>query len=630
MTMKFENIKVGKKLGFGFLLILLLTIIIASVSIKYVETLRDRFEKITLNNQINEAINQARYYRALYMSNYNPDDIKKNAESIDHIVNILAIIETKSWSKDYDDRLQKISQLINEYKEKQKVYLAAVAKKDDVRKSWNISGTTQPLNELEQQIKSENNPELLLQLTRLNQKLITVRYYVRGLLLSRNSEAEKPLIAALVDAQNSLSQLYQALNKDQQTLIDPVVSTLSHYKTQIQAYLPAYQEELNQAKNIADTAQTLSNMVVNMVNEEIQISGRDIKNAELQIAITALITLILGIIIALFISRQITHPLNQTVTIAEGIATGDLTMPITTTRRDELGMLFGSMAKMKANLHTMIDEIRLGVSQITTAASEIVAGNNDLSARTEAQAAAVEQTAASMEQLTATVKQNADNAHHANKLVVDATQTAKEGGKLVENVVHTMSEIEGSSKRIAEITSVINGIAFQTNILALNAAVEAARAGEQGRGFAVVANEVRNLAQRSAQAAKEIEGLIATSVEQVTHGAKLVNNTGKTMTDIVTAVTHVHDIMSEITVASDEQSRGIAQVNQAIVDMDSTTQQNAALVQESSAAASSLEDQAMMLSNAVSVFRLSSSQELEPITHGIPFTRTTQQLPYKK
>ncbi|WP_315708747.1 methyl-accepting chemotaxis protein [Brenneria uluponensis] len=630
MTMKFENIKVGKKLGFGFLLILLLTIIIASVSIKYVETLRDRFEKITLNNQINEAINQARYYRALYMSNYNPDDIKKNAESIDHIVNILAIIQTKSWSKDYDDRLQKISQLINEYKEKQKVYLAAVAKKNDVRKSWNISGTTQPLNELEQQIKSENNPELLLQLTRLNQKLITVRYYVRGLLLSRNSEAEKPLIAALVDAQNSLSQLYQALNKDQQTLIDPVVSTLSHYKTQIQAYLPAYQEELNQAKNIADTAQTLSNMVVNMVNEEIQISGRDIKNAELQIAITALITLILGIIIALFISRQITHPLNQTVTIAEGIATGDLTMPITTTRRDELGMLFGSMAKMKANLHTMIDEIRLGVSQITTAASEIVAGNNDLSARTEAQAAAVEQTAASMEQLTATVKQNADNAHHANKLVVDATQTAKEGGKLVENVVHTMSEIEGSSKRIAEITSVINGIAFQTNILALNAAVEAARAGEQGRGFAVVANEVRNLAQRSAQAAKEIEGLIATSVEQVTHGAKLVNNTGKTMTDIVTAVTHVHDIMSEITVASDEQSHGIAQVNQAIVDMDSTTQQNAALVQESSAAASSLEDQAMMLSNAVSAFRLSSSQELEPITHGISFTRTTQQLPYKK
>ncbi|RAT60377.1 hypothetical protein AU501_10720 [Lonsdalea populi] len=266
---------------------------------------------------------------------------------------------------------------------------------------------------------------------------------------------------------------------------------------------------------------------------------------------------------------------------------------------------------MKANLHNIIDDIRLGVSQINTAAREIVAGNDDLSSRTESQAAAVEETAASMEQLTSTVKQNASNAHHANKLVLDATQTAQSGGKLVEEVVKTMSEIEGSSKRIAEITSVINGIAFQTNILALNAAVEAARAGEQGRGFAVVAGEVRNLAQRSSQAAKEIEGLISTSVNQVGHGARLVNDAGKTMHDIVTSVTHIHDIMGEITVASDEQSRGIAQVNEAIVDMDSTTQQNAALVQESTAAASSLEEQAIVLSNAIAVFRLSSSRERE-------------------
>lgn len=226
------------------------------------------------------------------------------------------------------------------------------------------------------------------------------------------------------------------------------------------------------------------------------------RTSEIQLTVTALITLLAVLLIAWFISRQITAPLNHTLTIAERIATGDLTMNMSTSRSDELGQLLNAMAKMNGNLHQMIDDIRVGVSQISTAASEIVAGNTDLSSRTEQQAAAVEQTAASMEQLTTTVKQNADNANHANKLVVNASQTAKQGGEQVGHVVQTMVDIEQSSKRIAEITSVINSIAFQINILALNAAVEAARAGEQGRGFAVVAGEVRNLAQRSSQAAK--------------------------------------------------------------------------------------------------------------------------------
>ncbi|RAT38991.1 hypothetical protein AU493_03240 [Lonsdalea populi] len=408
-----------------------------------------------------------------------------------------------------------------------------------------------------------------------------------------------------------LDQLIQSLPADRQTQLASIVTSLSSYKSLVQAYLPAYQEELKQVDLLGVQANTLISQITGMVENETRETQKDINEATLWLSLTTLVTLLLGIVAALFISRQITQPLNQTVDIAENIAAGDLTMPIVSTRRDELGMLLNAMAKMKANLHNIIDDIRLGVSQINTAAREIVAGNDDLSSRTESQAAAVEETAASMEQLTSTVKQNASNAHHANKLVLDATQTAQSGGKLVEEVVKTMSEIEGSSKRIAEITSVINGIAFQTNILALNAAVEAARAGEQGRGFAVVAGEVRNLAQRSSQAAKEIEGLISTSVNQVGHGARLVNDAGKTMHDIVTSVTHIHDIMGEITVASDEQSRGIAQVNEAIVDMDSTTQQNAALVQESTAAASSLEEQAIVLSNAIAVFRLSSSRERE-------------------
>ncbi|MBE9460131.1 methyl-accepting chemotaxis protein, partial [Enterobacter hormaechei] len=221
------------------------------------------------------------------------------------------------------------------------------------------------------------------------------------------------------------------------------------------------------------------------------------------------------------------------------------------------------------------------------------------------------ETAASMEQLTATVKQNADNAHHANQLATDASQTAQQGGKLVENVVSTMRDISSSSQRIAEITTLINGIAFQTNILALNAAVEAARAGEQGRGFSVVASEVRSLASRSAQAAKEIEGLIAESVSRVKTGTELVESTGNTMEQIVRSVTHVRDIMAEIAAASDEQTRGIAQIGQAIVEMDHTTQQNAALVEESAAAADSLEEQADMLLQSVSVFRL--AEQTEPL-----------------
>ncbi|MFP1730182.1 methyl-accepting chemotaxis protein [Lonsdalea quercina] len=611
MAIKIENIKVGKKLGLGFSLILALTLLIAAVGMMYIGTLKDRFDKATFSAQINDEVNQARYYRVLYSAGYNPDAIKNNGKHINNIVNLVSEAKNKSWYLDYQDRLEKISDAIVEYQKKQKDYVDAVNKKDQVRQSWNISDTQTALNAFEQQTKNEGNFPLQLQLADLDLKLTYIRYQARGLLLALNEDAEKPLIAAVEDTEQTLNQLLHSLPVERQSQLTPILTSLSSYKSEVLAYLPAYREELKQVDLLGVQANNLISQITGMVENETHATQKDINEATLWLSLTSLVTLLLGIGIALYISRQITQPLNQTVGIAESIAAGDLTMPITTSRRDELGMLLSSMAKMKANLHNIIDDIRLGVSQINTAAREIVAGNDDLSSRTESQAAAVEETAASMEQLTSTVKQNAGNAHHANKLVLDATQTAQSGGKLVEEVVKTMSEIEGSSKRIAEITSVINGIAFQTNILALNAAVEAARAGEQGRGFAVVAGEVRNLAQRSSQAAKEIEGLISTSVNQVGHGARLVNDAGKTMHDIVTSVTHVHDIMGEITVASDEQSRGIAQVNEAIVDMDSSTQQNAALVQESTAAASSLEEQAIVLSNAIAVFRLSSTQDRE-------------------
>lgn len=302
--------------------------------------------------------------------------------------------------------------------------------------------------------------------------------------------------------------------------------------------------------------------------------------------------------------RVVIQPLQQAATRIEHIAKGDLTQALVTNGRSEIGKLNQHLQEMQAALVNTVGEVRSGAVAIYQGTSEISAGNSDLSARTEQQVAALEETAASMEQLTATVKQNADNAHHATKLAEEASHKASDGGRIVSGVVSTMNNISASSKKISEITAVINSIAFQTNILALNAAVEAARAGEQGRGFAVVATEVRTLAQRSAQAAKEIEGLISESVSLIDNGSKQAAHAGETMTGIVGAVRRVTDIMQEIAAASDEQSRGIEQVGIAINEMDNVTQQNAALVEEASAAAVSLEEQAARLTAAVGAFRL--------------------------
>ncbi len=327
--------------------------------------------------------------------------------------------------------------------------------------------------------------------------------------------------------------------------------------------------------------------------------------ALLSLTVIALVT---GSLLAWWLTVGITRPLRQAVKVAETVATGDLNSRIEVATTDETGQLLQALKDMNDSLAKVVGEVRQGTDTIATASSQIAAGNMDLSSRTEEQASALEQTAATMEELTSTVKQNADNARQANQLAVSASEVALKGGSVVSQVVQTMGAINTSSKKIVDIIGVIDGIAFQTNILALNAAVEAARAGEQGRGFAVVAAEVRNLAQRSAAAAKEIKTLINDSVEKVGEGSQQVANAGKTMEEIVSSVKRVTDIMAEIAAASREQTSGLEQINQAITQMDQVTQQNAALVEEAAAASASLQEQAGGLSQVVSVFKLDDGQ----------------------
>jgi methyl-accepting chemotaxis protein len=313
---------------------------------------------------------------------------------------------------------------------------------------------------------------------------------------------------------------------------------------------------------------------------------------------------LLGILFCWRLAAGIVGPIRTAVGVAETVAAGDLSQHFDDSARDETGALLRALRHMSNSLTAIVTEVRSGTDTIATASSEISAGNLDLSGRTEQQASALEETAASMEELTTTVRNNADNARQANTLSIAASDVAVQGGAVVSQVIDTMGAINEASRKIVDIIAVIDGIAFQTNILALNAAVEAARAGEQGRGFAVVASEVRTLAQRSAAAAKEIKELIGASVSQVETGTRLVDRAGATMEEVVTSIRRVTDIMGEITTASQEQSGGIEQVNQAIGQMDEATQQNAALVEESAAAAASMQEQAAKLAEVVGVFKL--------------------------
>jgi methyl-accepting chemotaxis protein-1 (serine sensor receptor) len=404
-----------------------------------------------------------------------------------------------------------------------------------------------------------------------------------------------PLVDEAIKTQNELVtrymealKKYDAANAESAHVVDALVKGMDREPT----------------KKIDDIVEFIGKEAQRLAARMAEENAAAHRAALLAMGITVLVTLVVGVVTVLWLIKSITRPLDEAVSVAQTVAGGDLSSEVRVSSKDEIGDLLGALKLMQQNLSNIVGQVRTGTETIHGATVEIAAGNLDLSGRTEEQASSLEQTAAAMVELTTTVKQNNENAAEACRLADNASTVAVKGGDAVAQMVRTMGEINDSSRKIVDIIGVIDGIAFQTNILALNAAVEAARAGEQGRGFAVVASEVRNLAQRSAAAAKEIKELIGTSVGRVEEGSRLVGQAGETMEEVVASVQRVTSIIGEISIASGEQRDGIEQINIAISQMDSVTQQNAALVEEAAAAADALQQQAANLTEAVSIFKL--------------------------
>jgi methyl-accepting chemotaxis protein len=522
MLMNFSNMKVGSRLGLGFMLVILAGLFVAvfgrvqlgSVNTEVTTLVEDRMVKVDQLTEVKDNLNiVARSVRNIALS----------TDEKDMMAEKLRIVEARA----------KNSEL---------------------------------LKKLDESIKSEKGKDLLKKIAdiRVPYTATTDKAVALGL-ANKDDEARDVLLKELRPVQATYFKVLDELVDLQKSMMQ------------------------DSAKQIQDIT----------------------SSASLMMLIIAGVAAVLGGLIAWALTRSITRQLggepDYASNVTREIAAGNLAVDVQVRTGDNASLLF-AMKSMRDSLVNVVGQVRQGTDTIATASGQIAAGNQDLSSRTEEQASSLEETAASMEELTSTVKQNADNARQANQLAVSASEVAVKGGGVVSQVVGTMGSINASSRKIVDIIGVIDGIAFQTNILALNAAVEAARAGEQGRGFAVVAAEVRNLAQRSAAAAKEIKTLIGDSVDKVEEGSKQVAEAGKTMDEIVDSVKRVTDIMAEITAASQEQTSGIEQINQAITQMDQVTQQNAALVEEAAAAAASLQEQASGLSQVVSVFKLDNEQ----------------------
>ncbi|CRH28661.1 methyl-accepting chemotaxis protein [Pantoea ananatis] len=607
MGLRLENTKIAHKLSLGFGLVLLLVVGSGSISVLRFKNIRDVYEQSTLIYDINIDVFQAKVNRLKLL--YGDEKAGKvMADYIAHASQLTQYAQQFTWQPEQQAELQAIASQLSHFQSSittmtQAVQtLAATGKQLDQRNMQSQSTLYEALIKTQMTDASVLFQQLLA-ISQLRDQLQLLRYDpVNAATLQVQLEQQARTI------QSSLSALLPQLPPEAQTQLNALWSATLDVKQLSERYAAGFRE-LSVAESAVKTDGDKSSAIIKMLLQQMKVENSNLTHGSINLTLlTVSIAVLLGILIAWLISRQITAPVRNNLLLAERIASGDLSADIKPGGRDELGKLAGAMGAMNHRLRTMIQEVRDSVFTVSQAASSINSDNHNLSSRTEQQAAAVVQTAASMEQLTVTVKHNADNARHASQIAAEASLQAEQGGAAVSEVVQTMGDISASSKKIAEITAVINSIAFQTNILALNAAVEAARAGEQGRGFAVVASEVRNLSQRSAQAAKDIEQLISASVGQIAEGNNRVARAGERMGQVVNAISRVNHIVGEISSASDEQSRGIEQIARAVSELDSTTQQNASLVSASALSANALEDQALRLETLLKQFNLEPGQ----------------------
>ncbi|WP_312317966.1 methyl-accepting chemotaxis protein [Atlantibacter hermannii] len=618
----FKNLPVAAKLFGGFSILIAIIIASSLTSIYQADKIKERAEKGKLIADIHADLNTARRNRLTFQINHSEKAINENKAAIDRMRQKAAIGDALVWSPDTRILFNDLVEYIPAYDVERDTFV----KLERITQASLISLTAPTMRSSLDSLaeKIDDGSLAVTQALQLQNALNHLWDDVYKIQSSQGTTGWSEFNTDL-KAASELTQHFSSL------LPADTYASINAFNKQLQANVKAYgearQNSLNAADRLTVTADKLDNVMQHLSEAQTTKSLANIQHVIIIMIVVAVCAVFIGILVAWLLTRQMTRQIRHNLTLAEQIAKGDLTCVIEPQSTDELGRLTMAMAVMNDRLREMITQIKESVSHVANASSEISVGNIDLASRTEEQAAAVVETAASMEELTSTVKRNAENAREASKLAVVAAEHARSGGSIVWDVVNTMGSITESSKKISEIINVINGISFQTNILALNAAVEAARAGEQGRGFAVVAGEVRALAQRSANAAKEIADLIKESVDRVHAGADMANKAGSSMEQIVSSVTNVSGIMSEISDASDEQSRGIDQIGKAVTELDATTQQNAALVQESSAAASSLEEQAGQLARLVSAFRLGKEETVKrqstAVSPALPVRRNT-------
>ena len=583
LVSRLRNVRITRKLAAGFGIVLLLVALATALSVQRFNQIHDIYQKTNLIYDINIDVFQAKINRLKYL--YGDDTAGGTmTDYVTHAQQLTQQAQQLPWTADARGLLNDVASHLARFQHSITAMTQATQQLNELRSQLDALSQQDMTARYTGLIRTPvSTPELTNQIYQLLFAISNVREEAWALRFNVSEALRNKLEHDFQRAGQDMNKLLTQLPAEQQGGFNALWQDTERFKD-LSLQAAAVYGQLRGAENTVKVAGDNSSAAIKQIIALVKARNDELANgsAALSLLIGSL-AIVLGVLVAWTIIRQITRPVFHNL---------------------ELGQLTSAMGRMNARLRGIIGEVLHSVSNVSQAASTIHQGNLELSSRTAQQSAAVVETAASMEQLTATVKNNASNARLASQIAAEATHNASQGGIAVHNVVSTMGEISDSSKKIAEITAVINSIAFQTNILALNAAVEAARAGEQGRGFAVVASEVRNLAQRSAGAAKDIERLIGESVGRISNGHQQVARAGETMEQIVSSIARVNEIMAEISAASDEQSRGIEQIARAVGELDGTTQQNASLVSASSHSAQALEEQAFMLQRLVSQFRL--------------------------